>query len=90
LNKWVDDSYKDIAKYGNMEPDEIEAMDISKLRKAVIFAPDDFHKRERIVRKKVYEIAEDIRAEELRTNTEKEKQLQDILDSIHDIDDLIL
>lgn len=90
LNKWVDDSYKDIAKYGNMEPDEIEAMDISKLRKAVIFAPDDFHKRERIVRKKVYEIAEDIRAEELRTNTEKEKQLQDILDSIHEVDDLIL
>lgn len=91
LNEWVADSHKEIAKYAHISREEIESLDIPESLKTVIFAADDFYKRYAIVRDKVYEIAEDIRAEEVaQAEAEKEKQLQDILDSIHEIDALLL
>lgn len=91
LNDWVADSHKEIAKYAHISREEIDSLDISESLKTVIFAADDFYKRYSIVRDKVYEIADDIRAEEVtRAEAEKEKQLQDILDSIHEVDALTL
>ena len=91
LNEWVADSHKEIAKYAHVSREEIDSLDIPESLKTVIFAADDFYKRYAIVRDKVYEIAEDIRAEEVaKTEAEKEKQLQDILDSIHEVDVLSL
>lgn len=91
LNEWVADSHKEIAKYAHISREDIDDLDIPESLKVIIFASDDFYKHYTIVRDKVYEIADEIRAEEIaQAETEKEQSIQNILDSIQDLNELAL
>lgn len=91
LNEWVADSHKEIAKYAHISREDIDDLDIPESLKVIIFASDNFYKHYTIVRDKVYEIADEIRAEEIaQAETEKEQSIQNILDSIQDLNELAL
>ena len=76
LNEWVADSHKEIAKYAHISREDIDDLDIPEYLKVIIFASDNFYKHYTIVRDKVYEIAEELRAEEVaQAEAEKEQSI---------------
>lgn len=91
LNEWVADSHKEIAKYAHISREDIDDLDIPESLKVIIFASDNFYKHYTIVRDKVYEIADELRAEEIaQEEAEKEQSIKNILESIKDLDELAL